>query len=111
MSPISKLCTNTLHLDLAPHEGRNLSQWVARMLLIRWGALSKNLAQRGTHGRENVRMPWRVREVRCLAVIFTRSEQAVSCTVSSTGGAALPERLKRGGKPPPPSGCNGATPG
>ena len=41
---------------------------------VRRGALSKHLAQRGTHGGENVRTLLRVRVVRCLGVIFTPNE-------------------------------------
>ena len=55
----------------------------------------------------------RDRVVRCLGVIFTPSELAVSRTVSSTG-RRLCRSLRRGLNAevsPPPSGRNGAIPG
>ena len=54
--------------------------------LVRWGALSKNLAYGGTLAEEGVRTPWQVRVIHCVGVIFTPSELAVSRTVSSTRG-------------------------
>ena len=45
------------------------------------GSLSKNLAQTGAHGGENVRTLLRVMVVRCLGVIFTPREPVVSRTV------------------------------
>ena len=53
--------------DLAPHEGRNLSQWVARMLFSLVGCLLKKPCPKGYSWRTLVR----VRVVRYLGVIFT----------------------------------------
>ena len=54
--------------------------------LVWWGALSKNVAQSGPLGRENLPTFWQVGVVRYLGVIFTPSEPPTTGTISSIRG-------------------------
>ena len=81
--------------------------------IVRWGALSKTLAQSGPHGKENLLAFLQVSMVRLLGVIFTPSEAPTSGTVSSTRGRACCN-LRRGFNAeasPYPCRPNGATSG